>query len=87
LDVVAEHPLGSLDGFADFILAHEDTLEELDLGSLVFDRPELLKKDSLPKLKKFTGHHPIFRQMLDASLDCLHNLLGRLELSIPYDSP
>src|ERR1700749_3237210 len=74
------HPSTSLDGTTEFILAHEDKLEELDY-SLAFDKPKLLKRDSLPKLKKYKGNIRPFCQMLDARLDCLVTSLERLEIS------
>jgi hypothetical protein len=52
---------------------------------MVFECPGLLKKDSLPNLKHFTGGFAIFNQMFDAQLGCLHTSLERLEFTDDND--
>jgi hypothetical protein len=78
---------GAPDKFTEFIVAHGDTLEELDLAYgrfdrqvMAFDGSKMLKRDSLPKLKKFRGHTSAFIQMVDTQMDCLGTTLERVEV-------
>jgi hypothetical protein len=70
------------DKFSDFVLAHDHTLEELDMeyvhsSSLKFDDLSL-REDSLPHLCSFRGGASTLTAMIQARMNCLTNTLRRL---------
>jgi hypothetical protein len=67
--------------FTQFLVAHGETLVELDLAysaadyfeySEVFDGN--LRPDSLPNLRRFEGHANAFLEMVDSRMECLRML-------------
>ena len=75
--------------FFDFLVVNGDTLEELDVyfesaySSLkTFEVPGPLKKDSLPRLKKFVGQVPVFNLTTKSRMDCLHTSLEQFVLNM-----
>jgi len=68
------------DKFTDFILAHGETLAELNLAlgtychHLMAFNSQKLTKDSLPHLRSFKGNIATFRKMVGASMECLRTL-------------
>jgi hypothetical protein len=78
-------PLG-VDDFTDFVLAHNHTLEELDieydmnfLYALKFDVSlGLLRADSLPHLRSFRGSASTVTVMIQARMNCLKTTLRKL---------
>jgi hypothetical protein len=80
--------MGSTAGMPlDFVLAHNDTLEELcieycqfPLSALEFNDTSLgrLREDSLPHLRSFRGSASTLSAMIQARIDCLRMTLRRL---------
>lgn len=77
----------SLDEFTDFIVAHNETLEHLELGYdaysgdiLSYNGSTHLRADSLPKLRSFSGHAIAVQQMAETRMECLTTTLHRLEV-------
>jgi hypothetical protein len=84
--VSQEMPSGS-NNFTDFVLAHSDTLEELDMEygqelmyALLFDDSCLgfLREDSLPHLRSFRGSASTLTVMIQARMNCLTTTLRKL---------
>jgi hypothetical protein len=78
---------GDREEFTKFIVAHGDTLEELDLKyskyrdyAITFGSSAFLKKDSLPRLKEFKGHTDAFKQMVEKRMNCLQTSLEILDI-------
>jgi hypothetical protein len=82
------------DVFTDFIVAHDDTLEVLDLAARDQDSDDdselppgfgtstHLKATSLPHMTTFKGRLSTFRRMVEMRMECLHTTLQYLELDI-----
>jgi hypothetical protein len=75
------------DNFTNFVLAHDDMLEELDmeygqdfLYALEFDDSSLglLREDSLPHLRSFRGCASTLTVMIQARMKCLRTTLHKL---------
>jgi hypothetical protein len=78
---------GAPDKFTEFVVAHGDTLEELDLAygeydeyAMDFDDSPFLEKDSLPRLKAFTGITSAFKHMVNTRMNCLQTSLEKLDI-------
>ena len=82
------------DVFTDFLVAHNDTLEVLDLAARDqdfdsdsepapgFGTSTHLKATSLPHMTTFRGTLSTFRRMVEVHMECLHTTLQHLELDI-----
>ncbi|KIM75157.1 hypothetical protein PILCRDRAFT_827586 [Piloderma croceum F 1598] len=86
-DIEAEVLSANAPDFTDFILTHNNTIEELDMEygqyddcALRFDRSALtrLGPDSLPHLRSFRGNASTFMIMAQARMKCLKTTLRRL---------
>jgi hypothetical protein len=71
--------------FADFILAHSDTIEELDVERGGFFEPMIdenswprFQTSSLPHLRLLRAHPSMFKAMAYARMHCLRTTLSRL---------
>jgi len=86
-NIEAEVLLAGAPDFTDFILTHNNTIEELDMEygeyddyALQFDESALaqLGPDSLPHLRSFRGNALSFKIMAKARMKCLTTTLRRL---------
>jgi hypothetical protein len=76
------------DEFKNFIIAHGDTLEELEMASDEYDSKDawtfnvsaFSENDSLPRLKKFKGHADAFQKMVETRMNSLQSSLERLDI-------
>ena len=86
-DIEAEVESLDVPDFTDFILAHNDTIEELEMEYGEYDRYALqfnessltrLRPGSLPHLRSFRGNATSFMIMAQARMKCLTTTLRRL---------
>jgi hypothetical protein len=86
-DIEAQVELAEAPDFTEFILTHNDTIEELDMEygeydeyALQFNESALtrLGPDSLPRLRSFRGNASSLKSMAQARMKCLTTTLHRL---------